>query len=121
MGQVRPPPALAWRPRFKPAKLKSACCAWLPGAAEVAIWSAVAALNFFPGGPAELELALEKELELLGAGERASEPGEHPQDKLRESRTAAIVPAQNPAEGSGDSDPRGHGIAGEEPRQESAG
>lgn len=121
MGQVRPPPALAWRPRFKPAKLKSACCAWLPGAAEVAIWSAVAALNFFPGGPAELELALEKELELLGAGERASEPGEHPQDKPRESRTAAIVPAQNPAEGSGDSDPRGHGIAGEEPRQESAG
>ncbi|KAM9746866.1 uncharacterized protein ACBT57_010608 [Dama dama] len=99
-----------------PAKLKSACCAWLPAAAEVAICRAVAALNSFAEGPAELELALEEELELLAAGERPSEPGEHPQDKPREGRTAATAPAQNSAEGSGVSDPRGQGIAGEEPR-----
>ncbi|TEA35976.1 hypothetical protein DBR06_SOUSAS810096, partial [Sousa chinensis] len=33
-----------------------------------------------PRGPAELELALE-ELALLAAGERPSDPGEHPQDR----------------------------------------
>nr|XP_031525890.1 BICD family-like cargo adapter 1 [Vicugna pacos] len=52
----------------------------LPAAAADAVGSpAAAALISFPGGPGELELALEEELALLAAGERPSDPGEHPQ------------------------------------------
>uniref|UniRef100_F6SBQ0 BICD family like cargo adaptor 1 n=1 Tax=Equus caballus TaxID=9796 RepID=F6SBQ0_HORSE len=53
----------------------------LPAAAADAVASpaAAAALISFPGGPGELELALEEELALLAAGERPSDPGEHPQ------------------------------------------
>ncbi|XP_023502810.2 BICD family-like cargo adapter 1 isoform X1 [Equus przewalskii] len=64
-----------------PAEPDSACCMELPAAAADAVASpaAVAALISFPGGPGELELALEEELALLAAGERPSDPGEHPQ------------------------------------------
>lgn len=53
----------------------------LPAGAGDAVRSpaTAAALVSFPGGPGELELALEEELALLAAGERSSEPGEHPQ------------------------------------------
>ncbi|XP_037673045.1 BICD family-like cargo adapter 1 isoform X6 [Choloepus didactylus] len=63
-----------------PAEPDSACCMELPAAAGDAVGSpAAAALISFPGGPGELELALEEELALLAAGERQSDPGEHPQ------------------------------------------
>ncbi|XP_059264542.1 BICD family-like cargo adapter 1 isoform X3 [Mustela nigripes] len=74
-----------------PAEPDSACCMELPAAAADAVGSpAAAALISFPGGPGELELALEEELALLAAGERPSDPGEHSQ--------AEVGP---PAEGSG--------------------
>ncbi|XP_041503891.1 BICD family-like cargo adapter 1 isoform X4 [Microtus oregoni] len=64
-----------------PAEPDSACCMELPTGAGDAIGSpaaaAAAALVSFPGGPGELELALEEELVLLAAGERSSDPGEH--------------------------------------------
>ncbi|CAH6778805.1 Bicdl1 [Phodopus roborovskii] len=64
-----------------PAEPDSACCMELPAGAGDAVGSpaAAAALVSFPGGPGELELALEEELALLAAGERPSDPGEHPQ------------------------------------------
>nr|XP_021559137.1 BICD family-like cargo adapter 1 [Neomonachus schauinslandi] len=63
----------------------------LPAAVADAVGSpAATALVSFPGGPGELELALEEELALLAAGERPSDPGEHSQ--------AEVGP---PAEGSG--------------------
>ncbi|XP_037366961.1 BICD family-like cargo adapter 1 isoform X2 [Talpa occidentalis] len=62
-----------------PAEPDSACCMELPAAAADAVGSPAAALVSFPGGPGELELALEEELALLAAGERPSDPGEHPQ------------------------------------------
>uniref|UniRef100_A0A7N5P1J4 BICD family like cargo adaptor 1 n=1 Tax=Ailuropoda melanoleuca TaxID=9646 RepID=A0A7N5P1J4_AILME len=74
-----------------PAEPDSACCMELPAAAADAVGSpAAAALISFPGGPGELELALEEELALLAAGERPSDPGEHSQAEVRP-----------PAEGSG--------------------
>ncbi|XP_039088294.1 BICD family-like cargo adapter 1 isoform X1 [Hyaena hyaena] len=74
-----------------PAEPDSACCMELPAAAADAVASpAAAALISFPGGPGELELALEEELALLAAGERPSDPGEHSQAE-----------AGPPAEGSG--------------------
>ncbi|XP_047552767.1 BICD family-like cargo adapter 1 isoform X4 [Lutra lutra] len=76
-----------------PAEPDSACCMELPAAAADAVGSpaaAAAALISLPGGPGELELALEEELALLAAGERPSDPGEHSQ--------AEVGP---PAEGSG--------------------
>ncbi|XP_075837809.1 BICD family-like cargo adapter 1 isoform X2 [Microtus pennsylvanicus] len=64
-----------------PAEPDSACCMELPAGAGDAVGSpaaaAAAALVSFPGGPGELELALEEELVLLAAGERSSYPGEH--------------------------------------------
>ncbi|XP_057620069.1 BICD family-like cargo adapter 1 isoform X2 [Chionomys nivalis] len=64
-----------------PAEPDSACCMELPAGAGDAVGSpaaaAAAALVSFPGGPGELELALEEELVLLAAGERSSDPGEH--------------------------------------------
>uniref|UniRef100_A0ABK0M235 BICD family like cargo adaptor 1 n=1 Tax=Rattus norvegicus TaxID=10116 RepID=A0ABK0M235_RAT len=64
-----------------PAEPDSACCMELPAGAGDAVRSpaAAAALVSFPGGPGELELALEEELALLAAGERPSDLGEHPQ------------------------------------------
>nr|XP_051682564.1 BICD family-like cargo adapter 1 isoform X2 [Oryctolagus cuniculus] len=63
-----------------PAEPDSACCMELPAAARDAVRSpAAAALVSFPGGPGDLELALEEELALLAAGERLSDPGEHSQ------------------------------------------
>ncbi|XP_040587614.1 BICD family-like cargo adapter 1 isoform X4 [Mesocricetus auratus] len=64
-----------------PAEPDSACCMELPAGAGDAVRSpaAAAALVSFPGGPGELELALEEELALLAAGERPSDSGEHPQ------------------------------------------
>ncbi|XP_063081823.1 BICD family-like cargo adapter 1 isoform X1 [Cavia porcellus] len=68
-----------------PAEPDSACCMELPTAAGDAVRgpaaaaAAAAALVSFPGGPGELELALEEELALLAAGERPSDPGEHPE------------------------------------------
>ncbi|KAM5188763.1 BICD family-like cargo adapter 1 isoform 2-T2 [Callospermophilus lateralis] len=64
-----------------PAEPDSACCMELPAAAGDAVRSpaaAAAALVSFPGGPGELELALEEELALLATGEPPSDPGEHP-------------------------------------------
>ncbi|XP_047417857.1 BICD family-like cargo adapter 1 isoform X3 [Sciurus carolinensis] len=63
-----------------PAEPDSACCMELPaGDAVRSPAAAAAALVSFPGGPGELELALEEELALLAAGERPADPGEHPQ------------------------------------------
>uniref|UniRef100_A0A8C2VNQ7 BICD family like cargo adaptor 1 n=2 Tax=Chinchilla lanigera TaxID=34839 RepID=A0A8C2VNQ7_CHILA len=66
-----------------PAEPDSACCMELPAAAGDTVRgpaaAAAAALVSFPGGPGELELALEEELALLAAGERPSDPGEHPE------------------------------------------
>nr|XP_019609522.1 PREDICTED: BICD family-like cargo adapter 1 isoform X3 [Rhinolophus sinicus] len=63
----------------------------LPAAAADAVGSpAAAALVSFPGSPGELELALEEELALLAAGERPSDPGEHPSAE-----------PESPAEGAG--------------------
>ncbi|XP_073737118.1 BICD family-like cargo adapter 1 isoform X2 [Callorhinus ursinus] len=74
-----------------PAEPDSACCMELPAAVADAVGSpAATALVSFPGGPGELELALEEELALLAAGERPSDLGEHSQ--------AEVGP---PAEGSG--------------------
>ncbi|XP_076778664.1 BICD family-like cargo adapter 1 isoform X1 [Arvicanthis niloticus] len=77
-----------------PAEPDSACCMELPAGAGDAVRSpaaaAAAALVSFPGAPGELELALEEELALLAAGERPSDPGEHPQAE-----------PESPAEGHG--------------------
>ncbi|XP_043834255.1 BICD family-like cargo adapter 1 isoform X2 [Dromiciops gliroides] len=67
-----------------PAEADSASCMELPGPGGDAVRSpaaaaAAAALVSFPGGPGELELALEEELALLAAGERPPDPGEFPQ------------------------------------------
>ncbi|KAM5238453.1 BICD family-like cargo adapter 1 isoform 1-T1 [Ctenodactylus gundi] len=63
-----------------PAEPDSACCMELPaGLGDTGRSPAAAALVSFPGGSGELELALEEELALLAAGERPSDPGEHPQ------------------------------------------
>lgn len=63
----------------------------LPAAVADAVGSpAAAALVSFPGSPGELELALEEELALLAAGERPSDPGEHPSAE-----------PESPAEGAG--------------------
>ncbi|XP_045362306.2 BICD family-like cargo adapter 1 isoform X1 [Camelus bactrianus] len=83
-----------------PAEPDSACCMELPAAAADAVGSpAAAALISFPGGPGELELALEEELALLAAGERPSDPGEHPQAEPGPSAEGAELqppPAQDP-------------------------
>ncbi|XP_016057091.1 PREDICTED: bicaudal D-related protein 1 [Miniopterus natalensis] len=72
----------------------------LPAAATDAVGSpAAAALVSFPGGPGELELALEEELALLAAGERPSDPGEHPPAEpgpLAEGAGLQPLPAQDP-------------------------
>lgn len=66
-------------PASAPSEPDSACCMELPTAATDAVGSpAATALVSFPGGPGDLELALEEELALLAAGERPSDPGEHP-------------------------------------------
>ncbi|XP_054450070.1 BICD family-like cargo adapter 1 [Pteronotus mesoamericanus] len=66
-------------PASAPAEPDSACCMELPTAATDAVGSpAATALVSFPGGPGDLELALEEELALLAAGERPSDAGEHP-------------------------------------------
>ncbi|XP_036596721.1 BICD family-like cargo adapter 1 isoform X2 [Trichosurus vulpecula] len=67
-----------------PAEADSASCMELPGpggdaARSPASAAAAAALVSFPGGPGELELALEEELVLLAAGERPPDPGEFSQ------------------------------------------
>ncbi|XP_072456392.1 BICD family-like cargo adapter 1 isoform X2 [Notamacropus eugenii] len=65
-----------------PAEADSASCMELPGPGGDAVESpaaAAAALVSFPGGPGELELALEEELALLAAGERPPDPGEFSQ------------------------------------------
>ncbi|XP_064235801.1 BICD family-like cargo adapter 1 isoform X2 [Aotus nancymaae] len=84
-----------------PAEPDSACCMELPAAAGDAVRSpaAAAALISFPGGSGELELALEEELALLAAGERPSDPGEHPQAEpgpLTEGTGPQPPPAQDP-------------------------
>nr|XP_003932240.2 BICD family-like cargo adapter 1 isoform X5 [Saimiri boliviensis boliviensis] len=83
-----------------PAEPDSACCMELPAAAGDAVRSpAAAALISFPGGSGELELALEEELALLAAGERPSDPGEHPQAEpgpLAEGAGPPPPPAQDP-------------------------
>ncbi|KAL0610572.1 BICD family-like cargo adapter 1 [Plecturocebus cupreus] len=83
-----------------PAEPDSACCMELPAAAGDAVRSpAAAALISFPGGSGELELALEEELALLAAGERPSDPGEHPQAEtgpLAEGAGPQPPPAQDP-------------------------
>nr|XP_020863652.1 BICD family-like cargo adapter 1 isoform X3 [Phascolarctos cinereus] len=69
-----------------PAEADSASCMELPGpggdAARSPAAAAAAALVSFPGGPGELELALEEELALLAAGERPPDPGEFSQAEL---------------------------------------
>ncbi|KAM8918233.1 BICD family-like cargo adapter 1 isoform 7-T7 [Lycaon pictus] len=83
-----------------PAEPDSACCMELPAAAADAVGSpAAAALISFPGGPGELELALEEELALLAAGERPSDPGEHSQAEVgppAEGSELQPPPAQDP-------------------------
>ncbi|XP_061026129.1 BICD family-like cargo adapter 1 isoform X2 [Eubalaena glacialis] len=86
-----------------PAEPDSACCMELPAAAADAVGNpataAAAALVSFPGGPGELELALEEELALLAAGERPSDPGEHPQAEPGPPAVGAELqppPAQDP-------------------------
>ncbi|KAL2767701.1 BICD family-like cargo adapter 1 isoform 2 [Daubentonia madagascariensis] len=83
-----------------PAEPDSACCMELPAAAGDAVRSpAAAALVSFPGGPGELELALEEELALLAAGERPSDPGEHPEAEpgpAAEGAGPQPPPAQDP-------------------------
>ncbi|XP_003419311.2 BICD family-like cargo adapter 1 isoform X2 [Loxodonta africana] len=85
-----------------PAEPDSACCMELPAAAGDALGSpaaAAAAALVFPGGPGELELALEEELALLAAGERPCDPGEHPQAEpgpLAERAGPQSPPAQDP-------------------------
>ncbi|PNI57713.1 BICDL1 isoform 1 [Pan troglodytes] len=83
-----------------PAEPDSACCMELPAAAGDAVRSpAAAAALIFPGGSGELELALEEELALLAAGERPSDPGEHPQAEpgsLAEGAGPQPPPSQDP-------------------------
>ncbi|XP_049722268.1 BICD family-like cargo adapter 1 isoform X2 [Elephas maximus indicus] len=83
-----------------PAEPDSACCMELPAAAGDALGSpAAAAALVFPGGPGELELALEEELALLAAGERPCDPGENPQAEpgpLAERAGPQSPPAQDP-------------------------
>nr|XP_005891534.1 PREDICTED: bicaudal D-related protein 1 [Bos mutus] len=86
-----------------PAEPGSACCMELPAAAADAVGNpataTAAALISFPAGRGELELALEEELALLAAGERPSEPGEHPQAEPGPPAEAAglqPLPAQDP-------------------------
>ncbi|XP_057600921.1 BICD family-like cargo adapter 1 isoform X2 [Hippopotamus amphibius kiboko] len=86
-----------------PAEPDSACCMELPAAAADAVGSpagaSAAALISFPGGSGELELALEEELALLAAGERPSDPGEHPQAEPGPPAEGAELqppPAQDP-------------------------
>ncbi|XP_062942132.1 BICD family-like cargo adapter 1 isoform X1 [Cynocephalus volans] len=82
-----------------PAEPDSACCMELPTGVGDASRSPAAALISFPGSPGELELALEEELALLAAGERPSEPGEHPQAEPGPSAAGAgpqPPPAQDP-------------------------
>ncbi|XP_024597151.1 BICD family-like cargo adapter 1 isoform X3 [Neophocaena asiaeorientalis asiaeorientalis] len=88
-----------------PAEPDSACCMELPAAVADAVGNpaaaaaAAAALVSFPGGPGELELALEEELALLAAGERPSDPGEHPQAEPGPPAEGAELqppPAQDP-------------------------
>uniref|UniRef100_A0A8C3YL86 BICD family like cargo adaptor 1 n=1 Tax=Catagonus wagneri TaxID=51154 RepID=A0A8C3YL86_9CETA len=83
-----------------PAEPDSACCMELPAAAPDAVGSpAATALISFPGGPGDLELALEEELALLAAGERPSDPGEHPQAEPGPPAEGAELqppPAQDP-------------------------
>ncbi|XP_004396734.1 PREDICTED: bicaudal D-related protein 1 isoform X1 [Odobenus rosmarus divergens] len=83
-----------------PAEPDSACCMELPAAVADAVGSpAATALVSFPGGPGELELALEEELALLAAGERPSDPGEHSQAEvgpLAEGSGLQPPPAQDP-------------------------
>ncbi|XP_036209869.1 BICD family-like cargo adapter 1 isoform X5 [Myotis myotis] len=83
-----------------PAEPDSACCMELPAAATDAVGSPAAAAQVsFPGGPGELELALEEELALLAAGERPSDPGEQPAAEpgpLAEEAGLLPLPAQDP-------------------------
>lgn len=84
-----------------PAEPDSACCMELPAAATDAVGSpaAAAAPVSFPGGPGELELALEEELALLAAGERPCDPGEQPAAEpgpLAEEAGPLPLPAQDP-------------------------
>ncbi|XP_007448234.1 PREDICTED: bicaudal D-related protein 1 [Lipotes vexillifer] len=84
-----------------PAEPDSACCMELPAADAVGnpAAAAAAALVSFPGGPGELELALEEELALLAAGELPSDPGEHPQAEPGPPAEGAELqppPAQDP-------------------------
>ncbi|XP_052023492.1 BICD family-like cargo adapter 1 isoform X3 [Apodemus sylvaticus] len=85
-----------------PAEPDSACCMELPAGAGDTVRSpaaATAALVSFPGGPGELELALEEELALLAAGERPSDPGEHPQEEPEspvEGHGLSPLPTQDP-------------------------
>ncbi|XP_021113017.1 BICD family-like cargo adapter 1 isoform X2 [Heterocephalus glaber] len=70
-----------------PSESDSACCMELRASAEDAVGSPAAAaaaaaaspLVSFPGGPGELELALEEELALLAAEEPPSDAREHPE------------------------------------------
>lgn len=83
-----------------PAEPDSACCMELPAAATDAVGSPAAAAQVsFPGGPGELELALEEELALLAAGERPCDPGEQPAAEpgpLAEEAGLLPLPAQDP-------------------------
>uniref|UniRef100_G1PSB7 BICD family like cargo adaptor 1 n=1 Tax=Myotis lucifugus TaxID=59463 RepID=G1PSB7_MYOLU len=83
-----------------PAEPDSACCMELPAAATDAVGSpARRRAVSFPGGPGELELALEEELALLAAGERPSDPGEQPAAEpgpLAEEAGLLPLPAQDP-------------------------
>ncbi|KAM8814583.1 BICD family-like cargo adapter 1 isoform 3-T3 [Rhynchonycteris naso] len=86
-------------PASAPAERDSACCMELPAAATDAVGSPAAALVSFPGGPGELELALEEELALLAAGERPADPVEHPPAELGPLADVAGLqtpPAQDP-------------------------
>lgn len=83
-----------------PAEPDSACCMELPTAATDTVGSPAAAAQVsFPGGPGELELALEEELALLAAGERPSDLGEQPPAEpgpLAEEAGLLPLPAQDP-------------------------
>ncbi|XP_053783901.1 BICD family-like cargo adapter 1 isoform X2 [Desmodus rotundus] len=87
-------------PASAPSEPDSACCMELPAAATDAVGSpAATALVSFPGGPGDLELALEEELALLAAGERPSDPGDHPLAEpgpLAEGAGLQSPPAQDP-------------------------
>ncbi|XP_040859850.1 BICD family-like cargo adapter 1 isoform X2 [Ochotona curzoniae] len=79
-------------PASAPAEPDSACCMELPGAAgdaarspaactAAATTATTAALVSFPGGPGDLELALEEELALLAAGENPQAEPEPPAEE----------------------------------------